>query len=43
MFEREKGTGAEDLTSGEYAIEIYNLNTLSAVYSVNSQLKSTQR
>jgi hypothetical protein len=27
MFEREKGTGAEDLTSGEYGIEIYNLNT----------------
>jgi hypothetical protein len=26
MFEREKGTGGEDLTSGEYGIEIYNLN-----------------
>jgi hypothetical protein len=25
MFEREKGTGGEDL-SGEYGIEIYNLN-----------------
>jgi hypothetical protein len=27
MFQREKGTGGEDLTSGEYGIEIYNLNT----------------
>jgi len=26
MFEREKGRGGEDLTSGEYGIEIYNLN-----------------
>jgi hypothetical protein len=27
MFQRKKGTGGEDLTSGEYALEIYNLNT----------------
>jgi len=26
MFEREKGRGGEDLASGEYGIEIYNLN-----------------
>jgi len=26
MFEREKGRGREDLTGGEYGIEIYNLN-----------------
>jgi len=41
MFEREKGRGGEDLTSGEYAMEIYNLNSLAAVHSVKSQLKST--
>jgi hypothetical protein len=26
MFEREKGRGGEDMKSGEYGIEIYNLN-----------------
>jgi len=26
MFESENRTGVEDLTSGEYGIEIYNLN-----------------
>jgi hypothetical protein len=27
MFEREKVRGGEDLRSGEYGLEIYNLNT----------------
>jgi hypothetical protein len=42
MFEREKRRWGEDLTSVEYALEIYNLNSLSAVYLVKPQLKSTQ-